>query len=327
MRKDEESLDFVLQDQLEQTTSHSKINITKLTPASSVTDYEIHNLALEWSLAEPIVMESSEDIKSKINWQGRVEPYHHQIKNLMTFCRKLPVTLITDDVGLGKTISAGLILSELMVRNRVSRTLVICPSLLGPQWIEELNSKFGIEGRWATGANFDQEIKGIYPVVATTYQTASTRLKHIKPGAFDMLILDEAHKVRNLYGGQSKPKFAKNIRQALSNRLFRYVVMLTATPIQNRLWDLYSLIDCLAVAKGHENPFGDEDHFRYKFIEDSKATARVLNPDSAEEFREILRQYLVRTRRQDVQLLFPERQVKLFRVRKNFPGPKIRSPC
>ena len=317
MRIHNDSSDLVPAIQPTLPTVNSKINITNLSPAKSEIDFEIHNHALEWSLAEPIVMDSADDIKSKVNWQDFLEPFHHQVKNLMTFCRKLPVTLIADDVGLGKTISAGLILSELMIRNRVSRALVICPSILGPQWIEELESKFGIQGRWAIGKDLDTELRGIYPVVATTYQTASTRLEHLKPGAFDMLILDEAHKVRNLYGAQSKPKFAKNIRQALSDRLFRYVVMLTATPIQNRLWDLYSLIDCLAVAKGHENPFGNENAFYRKFITDSKSSARKLNPNRAEEFRGILRQYLVRTRRQDVQLLFPDRKVKLFRVEQN----------
>lgn len=308
---------------MEQLTVESKVNLPELKPAFSESDFDIHNNALEWSLADPIVMDSAEDIKSTINWQDRVQPFHHQINNLMTFCRKLPVSLIADDVGLGKTVSAGLILSELMVRNRVSRALVICPSLLGPQWIEELNSKFGISGRWATGKDLDQELRGVYPVVATTYHTASSRLEQIRPGAFDMLILDEAHKVRNLYGGQTKPKFAKNIRESLKNRLFRYVVMLTATPIQNRLWDLYSLIDCLAVAKGHENPFGNETQFKNRYIADSKASARELNRYHAVQFRNILRQYLVRTRRQDVKLLFPDRKVKLFRVKKNELDQKL----
>ena len=89
-----------------------------------------------------------QDLKSEPKWREHIEPYHHQIKNLITFCRRLPVTFLADDVGLGKTISAGLIASELMSRNRISKILVVCPKLLIPQWKEELETKFGIPGSW-----------------------------------------------------------------------------------------------------------------------------------------------------------------------------------
>jgi SNF2 family DNA or RNA helicase len=65
-----------------------------------------------------------------------------------------------------------------------------------------------------------------------------------------MLILDEAHKLRNLYGVEKAPRVAKRLQKALEVRRFRFVRMLTATPIQNRLWDLYSLIDLLTVSRG-----------------------------------------------------------------------------
>lgn len=204
----------------------SRIHVTfpSLQPSNSEEEHALRELALEWSLADPIVIDSAEDVKSKVNWQDTLEPFHHQMRNLMTFCRRLPVSLIADDVGLGKTISAGLILSELMIRNRVSRCLVICPSILGPQWVEELQTKFGITAEFQTGANLDSALNRSTPVVVTTYQSASPRLEKIVPGTFDMLILDEAHKIRNLYGSQKPPKFATRIRDALDERLFRYVV-------------------------------------------------------------------------------------------------------
>ena len=96
--------------------------------------FRIHLAALEWSLDTPITLKSIDDAKSRVNWQDRVQPYHHQVQNLLTFCRRAPVALFADDVGLGKTISAGLVLSELMSRGKVDRCLVVCPSLLLPQW-------------------------------------------------------------------------------------------------------------------------------------------------------------------------------------------------
>jgi len=69
-----------------------------------------------------------------------------------------------------------------------------------------------------------------------------------------MLVLDEAHKLRNLYGVNPPPKVAVRFRDALEKRRFRYVLMLTATPIQNRLWDLYSLVDLLTLTKEMATP-------------------------------------------------------------------------
>ena len=282
--------------------------------AASPEAYALHKAALELSLADPIIIENSDDVKSRVSWEDRVKPFLHQMQNLMTFCRRLPVTLLADDVGLGKTISAGLILAELMSRRRVSRTLVLCPRILSDQWIEEMESKFGITGRVATGGSLEREMRSGAPLIVTTYESASPRLGKIATGMFDMLIMDEAHKVRNLYGTRNPPALASRLHSVLKNRQFKYVLMLTATPIHNRLWDIYSLVDCLAVAKGHVNPLGDEDAFRDKYIADNSSGARNLNKKHAEEFRQILRQYVVRTRREDVQLLFPKRVVRLWRM-------------
>ena len=104
-------------------------------------EYRVYRAGLEWDLTDPIVIEKREDLKSEHRWRDRMEPYHHQVTNLITFCRRLPVTLLADDVGLGKTISAGLIISELISRSRLSKILIVCPKLLGPQWQEELLDK------------------------------------------------------------------------------------------------------------------------------------------------------------------------------------------
>ncbi len=296
------------QDISNNTTFHHKI----LRKSDSDDRYRLYKAALEWDLLEPIIIASKNDIKSKQKWQTRVEPYHHQVKNLITFCRRLPVTLISDDVGLGKTISAGLIVSELLWRSRISKILIVCPKILREQWKEELETKFDIPSKIITGKELlaIDDLKQDYSAFITTYNSARIYLDQIEDNKFDMLILDEAHKLRNLYGVDKAPEVAVKFHKALQKRLFSYVLMLTATPIQNRLWDLYSLIDMLTVARGHTNPLGKPEFFAKKFIGDGATSARKLNPDKQEEFRSILYGYISRTRRKDANLSFPDRVVQ-----------------
>lgn len=277
-------------------------------------DYRVYKAALEWDLIDPIVIESRADVKSETRWHGRVEPFNHQVNNLITFCRRLPVTLLADDVGLGKTISAGLIMSELIARGRLTRTLIVAPKLLGPQWKEELASKFNIPTKIATGRHLLSAEPDDVGSVVTTYHSAREYLNRLPADRFEMLVLDEAHKLRNLYGVEKAPQVALRFKQALEERRFRYVLMLTATPIQNRLWDLYSLVDLLTVARGHENPFGSEGAFARKFIADDREQARQLKPEATSEFRSIVYGYMSRVRRGDAKLHFPVREVQLHRV-------------
>ena len=288
----------------------------KLAPSAEA--YALHKAALEWDLLDPIVLEGEADFKSKPKWVDLVTPYKHQVQNLITFCRRLPVTLLADDVGLGKTISAGLILSELIYRSRVSKVLIVCPKLLMPQWQEELKTKFGIDSELEVGSKLvtaaNKLQKAEKGALITTYHSVRRYMDQLEAAGFHMLILDEAHKLRNLYGGNSSPEWATRIRQSLAARTFKYVLTLTATPIQNRLWDLYSLIDLLSVARGHPNPFGSEDSFARNYIADSHTSARQLKTHRKTEFRSIVYNYMSRVRRGDAQLTFPERIVRSHKV-------------
>jgi SNF2 family DNA or RNA helicase len=149
-------------------------------------EYRVYRAGLDWDLTDPIVIEKREDLKSERRWRDRLDPYQHQITNLITFCRRLPVTLLADDVGLGKTISAGLIISELISRSRISKILIVCPKLLGPQWREELLEKFNIHSEIATGQDLikaDLEETG---AIITTYNSAR-HLDSIPQDRFQML--------------------------------------------------------------------------------------------------------------------------------------------
>lgn len=289
---------------------HQKV----LRRSSSPDEFKIYRAGLEWDLTDPIVIESADDFKSAPKWKDRLTPFHHQVTNLITFCRRLPVTLLADDVGLGKTISAGLVISELASRSRISKVLVVCPKILGPQWQSELKEKFDIPAKFVTGrdlltADFEE-----FGVVITTYNTARLYLEDVPEDRFQMLVLDEAHKLRNLHGVENPPKVAKCFYGALQKRRFRFVLMLTATPIHNRLWDLYSLVDLLTVGRGHQNPFGTPGLFARKFIADDRETARHLKSEAIEEFRSVVYGYMSRVRRGDAKLHFPDRIVKRHQV-------------
>lgn len=292
-----------------------ELHTRPLRRAKDAQELKLYRAALEWGLADPIVIEGRKDLKSEPRWRELLTPYKHQVTNLITFCRRLPVTLIADDVGLGKTISAGLIMSELLTRARIAKVLIVCPKLLIPQWKEELETKFGIDAVAASGkALLEAEPPGGLGAVLTTYHSARLYLERLPQDRFQMLILDEAHKLRNLYGVNPPPQVAVRFRKALADRQFRYVLMLTATPLHNRLWDLYSLIDLLSVARGHENPFGTEGIFARRFIADERSRARMLNQRMKEEFRSIVYGYMSRIRRGDANLHFPDRFVQLHRV-------------
>lgn len=281
----------------------------------SAKDYSLYRAALEWSLIDPIIIDSRADLKSEARWRGRIEPFNHQVTNLINFCRRLPVTLLADDVGLGKTISAGLVASELVARRRIAGVLVVAPKLLGPQWKEELEEKFNIPARIATGRELlDAEPDDEIGAVITTYNSARLYIERLPQDRFQMLVLDEAHKLRNLHGVASPPQVALTFRKALLDRRFKFVLMLTATPIQNRLWDLYSLVDLLTVARGHSNPFGTPGEFARNFIADKPNQARQLRLDMRDQFRSIVYGYMSRVRRADAKLHFPDRTVVMQRA-------------
>jgi superfamily II DNA or RNA helicase len=269
-------------------------------PASDRRDYDLHLAAHEWSLASALDINSIEDFESLPS--PTIEPFKHQVDDAILFFRRLaPRGLIADDVGLGKTITSGIIARELLDRGRIETILVVCPRSLVEQWCEELDSKFGIAAQ--TGPFVDLER---YPFWITTYDTAAKRTADIRARKFDLLILDEAHALRNLYGAQNAPKRAVAFEELMKQDAARFVLMLTATPIQNRLWDMFSLLEVLRAPQ--PNPLGMPDEFRRTFLAD--ATARRFRLGMDEAFRRKVSDTTIRTRRADSGLLFPEREVK-----------------
>src|ERR1700745_1567250 len=149
-----------------------KLQTKNLRRAPDAAAYQLYRAAQEWDLVDPILIQDRQDLKSEHKWRDHIEPYRHQVQNLVTFCRRLPVTLLADDVGLGKTISAGLVISELIARSRLSTVLVVCPKLLGPQWQEELRTKFDLPSKVAVGQELIRETPGDVGAIITTYASA-----------------------------------------------------------------------------------------------------------------------------------------------------------
>ena len=122
-----------------------------LTRSTTSGEYKVYDAAFDWDLVEPIVIQNADDLKSKKFWRDRITPYHHQVTNLITFCRRLPVTLLADDVGLGKTSARGYDERTYIPRAAFQDPRRVCPKLLGLQWKEELETKSDIPAEIAIG--------------------------------------------------------------------------------------------------------------------------------------------------------------------------------
>ncbi len=205
----------------------------------------------------------------------------HQVEAAV-FALKNPLSsgaLLADEVGLGKTIEAGLILCQLWAERR-RRLLVICPASLRKQWSLELLDKFNLRNEVIDAQNrlsFDQPDR----VVITSYEYASKREDELRATPFDLVVIDEAHKLRNVYKADAKR--ANAIKSALQGRR---KVLLTATPLQNSLLEIYGLSTILS-----DEIFGDIDAFKARYT--------AANGD-IDDLRSRLSHFYKRTLRNDV---------------------------
>lgn len=166
--------------------------------------------------------------------------------------------ILADEVGLGKTIEAGLVLSQLWAERR-RRILIIVPTPLRTQWRDELLEKFGISSQILDATSYRRQAKTeVRPFetqdVATicSYQFARNKLDDIQLVAWDLVIIDEAHRLRNVYKKDSR------IARALLEGLSPYKkILLTATPLQNNLLELFGLSKFV-----DPQLFGDDRAFR-----------------------------------------------------------------
>ena len=199
--------------------------------------------------------------------------------------------ILADEVGLGKTIEAGLIISQLWAERR-RRILVITPTTLRKQWAQELADKFFLASRVLDTAEYNKLIRGgvndpftgTGEVILCSYNFAASRSSEIRATPWDLVVVDEAHRLRNVY--KPNNKIASAIRHAT---IGRRKLLLTATPLQNNLQELYGLVSFL-----DEHVFGDVKAFRARY------QSRDVEERELADLRERLRSLCQRTLRRQV---------------------------
>ncbi len=169
--------------------------------------------------------------------------------------------LLADEVGLGKTIEAGLVLSQKWAE-RKRRILIITPSNLRKQWHQELTEKFFLPCCILEAKSYNAAIKQgqfrpfeLPEIIICSYQFAKSKAADVHAIPWDLVVIDEAHRLRNVY----KPSnvIANTLKLALAGK---HKLLLTATPLQNSLLELYGLVSFI-----DEHTFGDLKSFREQF--------------------------------------------------------------
>lgn len=208
----------------------------------------------------------SVDRLSQSLFDATVDLNPHQIEAAL-FALRNPLqqgVLLADEVGLGKTIEAALVLCQHWAERR-RRLVIVCPAALRKQWAQELAEKFALPSTVLDAAAIKQS--GLSPrtclanmagkkVVIMSYHFAAKLADDLVTVPWDLVVIDEAHKLRNAH--RNSNRMGQALKLAFNGRR---KVLLTATPLQNSLMELYGLSTLL-----DEHLFGDEKAFRKQFI-------------------------------------------------------------
>jgi SNF2 family DNA or RNA helicase len=209
--------------------------------------------------------------------------------------------LLADEVGLGKTIEACLVLKEYLLRGLVERFLILCPPSLVGQWQSELAEKFLIqavttsdEAYRADPAAFWRESRAI---VASLHTAKIERHAEVlRDLEFDLVVVDEAHHLKNR--ATVAWKFVNALRR-------KFLLLVTATPVQNDLNELYNLVTLL-----RPGTLGTPAQFRGRFVASGKKNV----PRDPEELRRLMASVMVRNTRSVADLKLPPRRAVTYHV-------------
>ena len=212
----------------------------------------------------------AEDSLTQTIASARVDMNPHQVEAAM-FALASPLShgvILADEVGLGKTIEASLILAQKWAERR-RKLLLIAPATLRKQWSQELEEKFSLPSRIIEAKSFNQMIKegcsnpfdiesatGEPAICICSYEFASRKEHELARIPWDLVVMDEAHKLRNIYKNDGA-KTAKKLSSALSGRK---KILLSATPLQNSILELYGLVSVI-----DPHFFGDLASFKARY--------------------------------------------------------------
>lgn len=232
------------------------------------------------------------DRLSQSLFDASVDLNPHQIEAAL-FALRNPLqegVLLADEVGLGKTIEASLVVCQYWAERR-RRLLVICPASLRKQWAQELHEKFAVPTTVVDAVSLRKQAAGDIlatlqrmvgkAVVIMSYQFAAKLEAELRAVPWDVVVIDEAHKLRNAH--RSSNRTGQALKRALAGRK---KLLLTATPLQNSLMELYGLSTLI-----DEHLFGEEAAFRKQFMN---------SPTGLDELRTRLATFAKRTLRRDV---------------------------
>ena len=197
--------------------------------------------------------------------------------------------ILADEVGLGKTIEAGLVIAQRWAEKK-RKILLIVPAFLRKQWEIELREKFYLPARILDSktASKNDPFDSSNEILICSYQFAAQRAPQL-PSRWDLVVIDEAHRMRNVYKNSNKQ--AKAIAEALREAP---KLLLTATPLQNNLMELYGLVSVI-----DPYVFGDEATFKDQFVSTASDEQRNI------VLKKRLEPLIVRTLRKQVQEYIP----------------------
>ena len=258
------------------------------------------DFVLRLDLAHASLLKTYDDLLCLSQLHG-VDHYWYQVETARKVLKQFRGrVLLADEVGLGKTIEAGMILKEYTLRGMVRRVLILTPASLVEQWREEMETKFGIEFITSYDSLLHRDAAEFWArprIIASI--AAARRDPHfdlLSRQQFDLVIVDEAHHL--------KSRASKNF-QVVDGLNKRFLLLLSATPVQNNLIEIYNLLTLLK-----PGIFKTEREFRSIYMTPGKP--RV--PANRDKLQSLMRDAMIRNTRALVDVRLPARHAVTVKV-------------
>ncbi len=266
--------------------------------ASTESDREAFRLQTE--LAQLSLLQGFDELLCLPMLHG-VETFWYQVETVRKVLKQFRGrVLLADEVGLGKTIEAGMVLKEYLLRGMAEKVLVLTPASLVGQWQEEMAAKFGVEFATSYDALLRNDPQSFWsqPRVIASIATARRAEHHeiLATQNFDLVIVDEAHHLKNRTTANWK------LVNALQKR---FLLLLSATPVQNTLLELYNLLTLLK-----PGIFKTEKDFRARYM----TTGKPRVPANRDAMRDLMRDVMIRNTRSLVDVKLPPRHATTLRL-------------